>query len=355
MQRIHYIVFTSVILVVSFFTGLFAYLYFSPVVSNPAGYVYYLKPGTSKSQLQLDLAQEGVIKRPRLFSLFVYTHPNDHLKKGEYFFAKGSTLVSIWKQMTTGTGLYYRSFAIIPGWSFKQLRQELARTETLDQFTAKLTDKQIMAFLGKPDLMPEGQFLPESYYYTRGNPDLVVLKRAFDLMQKQLNDLWSHRASGLPYKNMDEALIVASLVEKEAYLATERPLIAGVIINRINKNMLLQIDPTVIYGMGERYAGKIHKEDLHEDTPYNTYVHKGLPPTPIAMPSLDAIKATLHPAVHDFYYFVAKGDGSHQFSKSLPEHNKAVKDAIEKNTPASAPTTTISNTSLLGNASPIVV
>lgn len=307
-----------------------SYVYFAPIMTKDDGYVYYLKPASSKSHVLADFTEQGVIKHPMLFSLYIYTHPNDHLKTGEYLFPKGASLASVWKQITTGTGLYYRPFAIIPGWSFTQLRKELAKTDTLNHITANMTDQQIMAQLGKADLFPEGQFYPETYYYTRGNPDLVILKRAFDLMQKRLEEAWLGRASNLPYKNAYDALIVASLVEKEAKLATERPIIAGVIINRLQKNMLLQIDPTIIYGMGDRYDGKIYKENIHEDTPYNTYVHKGLPPTPIAMPSIDSIKSALHPEMHDYYYFVAKGDGSHQFSKSLPEHNEAVKTAIKK-------------------------
>jgi UPF0755 protein len=171
---------------------------------------------------------------------------------------------------------------------------------------------------------PEGEFYPETYYYTRGVADLVILKHAYDLMQSRLNQAWESRLPGLPYQDAYQALIAASLIEKEAHLNQERPIIAGVLINRLRKNMLLQIDPTVIYGMGDRYLGKIYRRDLLDDTIYNTYVHKGLPPTPIAMPSQASIDAAIHPAAHDYYYFVAKGDGSHQFSKSLPEHHRAV-------------------------------
>src|SRR5262249_10504698 len=147
--------------------------------------------------------------------------------------------------------------------------------------------------------------------YTRGNPDLLILKRAIDLMQMKLDLAWRTHSPDLPFKTAYEALIAASLVEKEAYLTAEQPVIAGVIVNRLNKNMLLQIDPTVIYGMGTRYTGKIHKADLEQDTPYNTYIHRGLPPTPIAMPGLGAIIAVMQPVKHNYLYFVAKGDGSH--------------------------------------------
>ncbi len=280
----------------------------------------------------LQLTQQGIIKHPFLFSLFVFPQRNAQLKTGEYLFPNGATLYSIWKQITSGTGLFYHPFSIIPGWSFSQLRHELAQAQGLRHITATLNDQQMMERLGYPHLAPEGEFFPETYYYTKGIPDLVILKRAIDLMQIRLHELWQHRDAELPYKNEYEALIVASLIEKEAYLNSERPMISGVLINRLKKNMLLQCDPTIIYGLGERYDGKIHKENLLEDNPYNTYIHRGLPPTPIAMPSTVSIEAALHPQKNDYLYFVAKGDGSHLFSKTLNEHNIAVDSAIKHNT-----------------------
>lgn len=299
------------------------YLAFFPIVFQAPGVIYYLKPGTSKQTAINDLARQGIVQR-LLFTLYAYSHIGVELKSGEYRFAKGSTHVSIWKQITTGSGLYYRPFTIVPGWTFSQVRKALNNSEGLKQLTISWNDQQIMNALGYGNLPPEGEFFPETYYYTRGNSDLVLLKRAIDLMQNQLEDLWRRRASGLPYKDKYQALIAASLIEKEAYLTTERPIIAGVLVNRLRKNMLLQFDPTVIYGLGVRYDGKIHKKDLLENTPYNTYVRKGLPPTPIGMPGLFSIEAVLHPAMHDFLYFVARGDGSHQFSKTLAEHEMAV-------------------------------
>lgn len=299
------------------------------LVVDEKGFVYYLHPGISKNQFVTELSQQGVFRHPVLLSIYLYSHPTEQLKTGEYFFPKGSNLISVWKQVTTGTGLYNRAFTIIPGWTFTQLKQALAKDEILQHNLANLTDKQIMERLGFPNLAPEGQFLPETYYYTRGNSEEIILKKSFNLMQKKLTEKWQNRAANLPYQTPYEALIVASLIEKEAYLNSEKPLIASVIINRLNQNMLLQIDPTVIYGMGDRYQGKIHKEDLKQDTPYNTYVHKGLPPTPIAMPGIAAIDAALHPQNTEFLYFVAKGDGSHQFSKTLTEHNAAVDISIK--------------------------
>lgn len=300
------------------------YAFFMPVVADEKGAIYYLKPGTSTRMLISDLSQQGIIPSSTLFSIYAYSHLNTKLKAGEYLFPKGSTQASIWRQVTKGTGFYYYHFTIVPGWTFLQLRQTLATAPNLRPITTQLNDTQIMERLGAQNIAPEGEFFAETYYYMRDTPDLVILKRAYDLMQSNLNEAWAGRANDLPYKDAYQALIAASLVEKEAYLNAERPVIAGVLVNRLRKDMLLQFDPTVIYGLGARYNGKIYKRDLLEDTPYNTYVHKNLPPTPIAIPSLASIQAAMHPQQHDYLYFVGRGDKSHQFSKTLPEHNAAV-------------------------------
>lgn len=300
---------------------------FSSTVSEEDGVQYFLRPGTSPKTLVTDLTQQGIIKHPSLLLFYIHLKPHQMLKTGEYLFPKGSSPHSIWRQVTEGTGLVYHSFTIIPGWSFNQLRHELAQTSGLRHISAKLGDKELMASLGYPNLAPEGEFFPETYNYTRGVSDLVILKRAIDLMQSRLNEAWESRAKDLPYKSPYEALIAASMIEKEAYLNVERPIIAGVLVNRLHKDMLLQFDPTVIYGLGERYTGKIHKENLLDNNDFNTYVHKGLPPTPIAMPSMTSIEAALHPEATKYLYFVARGDGSHQFSTSLIEHHVAVSSA----------------------------
>ncbi len=306
------------------FVSMWLYYLYTPITYREGGYNYYLRPGTSKRLAISELSQLGVVRHPLLFSLYVLPKKSTALKAGEYSFPKGSTPASIWHQITTGTGLLYHQFTIVPGWTFIQLRSELAKTQGLRHITAEMDDQQIMARLGYPNYSPEGLFFPETYNYTRGIPDLIILKRAFDLMQIKLNNAWEHRAPALPYKNTYEALTVASMIEKEGYLDSERPLIASVLINRLKNDMLLQIDATVIYGLGQRYDGKIHKADLLENTPYNTYVHKGLPPTPIAMPGFSSIMAAMHPQQSDYFYYVAKGDGSHKFSKSLSQHNAAI-------------------------------
>lgn len=312
------------IILLSCAIGMVSYFLFFPTLTQPDGTIYYVSPGTTKTKLFADLQQQHIIKQPVLFTLYGYFQSNAHLKAGEYFFPQGSTIISIWRQITEGSGFVYRRFVIVPGWSFKQLREALAHAEHLKHTSVYLTDQQIMTYLGRPDLQPEGEFLPETYYYTRGISDLIILKNAFAMMQTKLHETWSHRNPDLPYQTEYQALVAASLIEKEAFLRTELPVIAGVLVNRLKKDMLLQFDPTVIYGAGARYNGKIYKKDLLDNNPFNTYVHKGLPPTPIAMPSMAAIVAVMHPAQHNYFYFVAKGNGSHQFSYTLVEHTQAV-------------------------------
>ncbi len=304
------------------------YLIYRPVHVPPSGIVYYLKPGESKAQLVDDLTQLQILPNPHLFLFYAELHASTGLKTGEYFIAPGTSVRGLWKQLTIGTGHYYRAFTIVPGWTFAQLRQALMETPFLRHTSTLMDNDNLMALMTGQPISPEGQFLPETYYYLRDDVDVSVLKRANKMLQDVLNSAWEKRDTSVPYTDAYQALTAASLVEREAYLAAERPVIAGVLVNRLNKHMLLQFDPTVIFGMGTQYQGKITKVDLQTDTPYNTYIHTGLPPTPIAMSSASTINAALHPLHHDYYYFVAKGDGSHQFSKTLTEHNAAVQAAI---------------------------
>ncbi|EKD54782.1 MAG: hypothetical protein ACD_60C00044G0001, partial [uncultured bacterium] len=276
----------------------------------------------------------NVIKRPTFFYLLVYLKGNKHeLKAGEYLFPKGTTPVSLLTQITTGSGMIYHTFTIIAGWNFKHLRSELDKDPNLQHASALMSDVAIMQYLGHPELKPEGWFFPDTYFFVKGSSDLILLKRAFQMMQRKFYDAYKKRDANLPYQTPQDALTAASLIEKETGLDVERPIIAGVIVNRLRKNMLLQIDPTVIYAMGSRFKGVIHREDLLSKNPYNTYVHPGLPPTPIAMPSMESIEAALHPRKHNYYYFVARNynpDGGHQFSTTLEEHYLAVASAKRK-------------------------
>ena len=213
---------------------------------------------------------------------------------------------------------------LVEGWTFRQVRQALAKEDQIKQDTAQLTAEQIMAQLGRPGVHPEGRFFPDTYSYAKGSSDLALLRRALHAMDRRLEAAWAARASDVPLKSPDEALILASIVEKETGRASDRAQIAGVFANRLRVGMLLQTDPTVIYGLGEKFDGNLRRRDLQTDTPWNTYTRPGLPPTPIAMPGKAALLAAVQPASTRALYFVAKGDGSSHFSTSLDEHNRAV-------------------------------
>jgi len=214
---------------------------------------------------------------------------------------------------------------IVEGWTFRQLMVAIKEHEAIRQTLEGLSDEEIMARLGKPDLHPEGQFAPDTYRFSRSTSDLEFLRRAHRILQDWLEQEWNQRAQSLPYQSPYEALTMASIIEKETGLESEREAIAGAFVRRLERKMRLQTDPTVIYGMGDRYNGNIRRADLRRDTRYNTYTRHGLPPTPIALPGLAALKAALHPASGSALYFVAKGDGSHQFSDTLDEHLAAVR------------------------------
>lgn len=326
-RRVVSIVFLSLLLVVLGFLATGLYLYYAPLVDEDRGVQFNVREGQSFTSVLEDLKNQDIVKHPVFFSFLVHLrHADHHLKAGEYQFSKGATASKIITQMMTGAGLVQHPFTIIAGWNFKQVRDALNREDKLRHSIQNLTDQQVMALLGYPNLNPEGQFYPDTYYFIRDSQDIKVLKRAFKQMQDKLNVVWQQRLATLPYHTAYEVLIAASLIEKEAHFNQERPIISGVIINRLNKQMLLQIDPTVIYGLGALYDGKIYKKDLLKKTPYNTYVNKGLPPTPIAMPGWESLNAAVHPDNNEYLYYVARGDGYHQFSKTLVEHNKAVNE-----------------------------
>ena len=253
------------------------------------------------------------------------------IQVGEYPLDPGTTPRALLLRMRDGKVLSYR-FTIVEGWNVRQLRAALAKARPLRQETAELDDAALMKTLGHPGQHPEGRFLPETYAYTRNDSDLDLLKRAHAALDKALDAAWQSRAADLPLASKDEALVLASIVEKETGIASERAQIAGVFLRRIKLGMRLQTDPTVIYGMGSAYAGNLRKADLLADTPYNTYTRDGLPPTPIAMVGADALQAVTHPADGDALYFVAVGDGSgkHVFSKTLAEHQAAVREYIRR-------------------------
>lgn len=303
-----------------------SYVLFYPVKLPGDGTIFYVHPGASRANLVAELSSYQLTHFTPIFDIYTMLRGKVP-KSGEFLFPHGSTPYSIWKQITTGTGRYYREITIVPGDTFQQIKDILQKNPYLKHASATMSDRDLMQLLGDAGHVPEGMFMPETYYFSRGDSDLTILKRAHTLMSQKLSEAWNNRAKDLPYQDAYQALIAASLIEKEAYLAKEQPVISGVLVNRLRKNMLLQFDPTIIYGLGTAYQGKIFKKDLTTDTPYNTYIHRGLPPTPIASPGMNAILAAVHPAQHDYLYFVATGDGSHQFTSTLQDHNQAVEKA----------------------------
>jgi len=285
---------------------------------------YELAPGSNFIQVVNDLSRQGIVDEPRWLRWYArLSGQASRIEAGEYLFEPGLTPRQLVGELVQGRVRQY-SLTLIEGWNFRQLKAALASHPALRHTLTGLDDATIMARIGHPGEHPEGRFLPDTYYFPKGTRDTDFLARAYDAMSRVLAEEWAARAPDLPLKTPYEALILASIVEKETGLASERPAIAGVFIRRLRRGMRLQTDPTVIYGMGKAYRGNIRKRDLLKDTPYNTYRRAGLPPTPIAMPGRQAIHATLHPDDSDNLYFVARGDGSHQFSATLEEHNRAV-------------------------------
>ncbi|QAU23885.1 endolytic transglycosylase MltG [Dyella sp. M7H15-1] len=281
--------------------------------------------GTSFKDIVHQLRAEGLsTSAPFYWRLLAERmHVAGRLHAGEYALIPGITPQQLLTNMAQGR-VMQRDVTIVDGWTFHDIRQALAKADKLKHDAEGLDDAAIMQKIGAPDQKPEGQFLPETYAYVKGDSDLDVLRRAHDAMTKALATLWAQRDPQSSLTKPYDALILASIIEKETGRADERARVAGVFVRRLQKNMLLQTDPTVIYGMGASYAGTIHKSDLTTDTPYNTYTRLGLPPTPIAMPGKPAIEAALHPAPGDELYFVAKGDGTHIFASTLEEQNKNV-------------------------------
>ena len=283
-----------------------------------------IAPGSSVRAIGARFEAAGVPLEPVLLSVLARVEGRaTKLQAGTYAIPSGLSPEAILDKMESGDVV--RIALVIPeGWTFAQLRRAVATSRDLRQTLDGVSDRDLMSALGAPVLEPEGQFFPDTYQFVRGATDLDVLRRAYRAQQKRLGDAWAARAADLPLATPYEALILASIVEKETGRAEDRPEVAAVFINRLRRGMMLQTDPTVIYGMGVRFDGNLRRADLTTDTPYNTYVHAGLPPTPIALPGAAALAAVLNPPRSDALYFVARGDGSSVFSPSLVEHNRAV-------------------------------
>ena len=287
-----------------------------------------IEPGTPVREIVRLWHDAGVQDRPELlYQWFRWSGDARRIRAGSYLIAPGATPRTLLEKMVRGDE-ELQSVHIIDGWTVKQMRAALAAAPDLKPTTAGLTDQQLMAAIGAPDVQAEGRFFPDTYVYSRGVKDILVLKRAHDALERQLQAAWALRAADTPLRSADEALALASVIEKETGAAADRGKVAAVFSNRLRLGMPLQSDPTVIYGLGAAYDGSLHKVDLQTDTPYNSYTRQGLPPTPIALPGRDALRAAVRPDASKALYFVSRGDGTSVFSETLNAHNAAVNQYI---------------------------
>ena len=295
-----------------------------PITSSGEPIEFAIKPGSGVGVASQQIARAGVPVNPLMFSMLARITRNDsRIKAGTYELKPGTTPRALVGQLVRGE-FAQESLTIIEGWTFKQMRAAVAASKSLKHDTGELSDQDLMAKISTEYKAPEGLFFPDTYLFAKGSSDLKIYKQAHALMLDRLAAAWAKRDESLPYKSPYEALIMASIVEKETGQKSERAMIAGVFVNRLRQGMMLQTDPTVIYGMGDGYAGNIRKKDLETKTPYNTYTNVGLPPTPISLPGVQSLAAALGPAKTEALYFVSRGDGSSKFSDNLPDHNKAV-------------------------------
>ena len=317
--------FLTLILLVAWAAGVF-YLQYqkalnAPLVAEGDG-IITVKRGDTLATLNRELVQRGVIHSDWVLPVYARLNPQAaNIKAGDYRIDASASLPSLMNDITNGKVVVY-NITVVEGKTFKDLRASLVQTAGIEHTLNDKTDAQIATLLGI-DGSPEGWFMPETYQFHRGTSDLELLKRMYGEMQRTLEQEWPNRADGLPLANPYQALILASIIEKETGVASERPQIAGVFVRRLQKDMLLQTDPSVIYGAAD-YHGDLTRKHLQTDTPYNTYINKGLPPTPIALPGKASIQAALHPADGDSLYFVADGKGGHTFSATYEEHQQAV-------------------------------
>lgn len=321
--------FIKYFLVLSFIAaiGLGAWFYHyakTPLKLLPEAQEISIKPNSGLKSIANQLVDQKVIPNALPFVILVRILGKEtYLQAGDYTLIKNVSPYQLILSLNHGKSTQ-GSITFIEGKTFKQMRAKLAKTDSVKSTIIGMSDAEVMRLVGQGEKHAEGLFFPDTFYFDRNTLDSVLLKRSYQIMQAKLSQAWANRAAGLPYKDSYDALIMASIIEKETGKGSERPMIAGVFLNRLRIGMRLQTDPTVIYGMGDQYDGNIRKKDLLRDTAYNTYTRSGLPPTPIAMPGLASIEAALHPAKTKALYFVGKGDGSHEFSNSLVEHNRAV-------------------------------
>jgi UPF0755 protein len=305
--------------------GAFQFWAMQPIIPKDAEPIPFgVAPGSGVRGATEQIAKAGVPVQPFLLELLARTTgKGGRLKAGSYELAPGATPRRLIEQLARGEFAQH-ALVVIEGWTFRQMREAIAANPMLKHDSVALSDEELLAKVAPGYSRPEGLFFPDTYLFARGASDLQIYRQAHALLIKRLEDAWAARAPNLPYRTPYEALTMASLIEKETGHKADRELVAGVFVNRLRQGMLLQTDPSVIYGMGERYQGNIRKRDLQTDSPYNTYLRAGLPPTPIALPGAASIAAALNPARTDALYFVARGDGRSEFSNTLTEHNRAV-------------------------------
>lgn len=329
LKRIILLVLASIIL----FAGWFAYQINKPVQLPVVPYEFSIEPGSSLRSVAKQLADAGVLHDVWSFVLLSRVMGlASSLKAGDYEIAANTSSLQLLERITKGD-INQSEIRFIEGWTFSQLRQILDVHPAIRHDTTHLADKEILRLIGAGETPAEGLFFPDTYFFARGSSDITILRRAYHAMQNHLNTAWAERAADLPLTDPYQALILASIVEKETGKESDRTMVAGVFINRLRLGMLLQTDPTVIYGLGKKFDGNLRKKDLLTDQEYNTYTRGGLPPTPIAMPGLASIQAALNPAKTNALYFVAKGNGESHFSNNLADHNRAVSRYQKRQSP----------------------
>ena len=316
--------FVLIAVVCALLSALIASVLLTPIGLERATVDFTITPGSSLRAATREIAAAGVELDPwALVLLARLLGVEASIKAGSYEIARGVTQLQLLRKLTRGD-FTQAELAFIEGWTFRQMRERLDAHPDLRHETTGIPEAEIMRLLGAPEVAAEGLFFPDTYLFAKRSSDVELLARAYRAMQRHLAREWSARAAALPYRDPYQALIMASIVEKETGREQDRSLVAAVFVNRLRQGMLLQTDPTVIYGLGENFDGNLRKSDLLADTPYNTYTRAGLPPTPIAMPGLASLRATLHPELSEALYFVARGDGTSHFSHTLPEHRQAV-------------------------------
>ena len=313
-----------VILLVLLAAAGFSYHVYQPLALPSAPFEFSLKQGNSLKSAARQLKQAGLLEQDVTFVMLARVlGKSGTIKAGYYVLEHPVSRLELLKIITKGS-VTQSQISVIEGWTFKQLRAALDSSPSVSHSSKELSDAEILLRIGATEGHPEGLFFPDTYYFAAGSSDLTIYKVAYHTMHEHLQEAWATREPDSPLETPYQALILASIVEKETGTPADRAMIAGVFTNRLRKGMLLQTDPTVIYGLGDKFDGNLRKRDLLADTPYNTYTRRGLTPTPIALPGTAALQAALHPAKTDALYFVARGDGSSEFSSSLTAHNRAV-------------------------------